>query len=161
MTQRGLLIAVCGASEATEQDARDAEEVGKLLAERGAVVVCGGLGGVMAAVARGATGAGGTCVGLLPAGDTEDAAPDLTIAFPTGLGEMRNALIARVSAAMIAIGGGYGTLSEIALGLRLGRPVVALHSWDMRRPGEGEPDPGVHRAATPAEAVDWVLAQLS
>jgi uncharacterized protein (TIGR00725 family) len=143
------------------QDARDAEEVGKLLAERGAVVVCGGLGGVMAAVARGARGGGGTCIGLLPGSDVAGASLDLTIALPTGLGEMRNALIARVCVAMIAIGGGYGTLSEIALGLRLGRPVVALHSWDLRRSVEGEPDPGVHRAATPAEAVDWVLAQLS
>jgi uncharacterized protein (TIGR00725 family) len=160
VTQRRPLIAVCGASEATPTEAHDAEEVGKLLAERGAVVVCGGLGGVMAAVARGATGAGGTCIGLLPGSDTDGAAPDLTIALPTGLGEMRNALIARVCVAMIAIGGGYGTLSEIGLGLRLGRPVVALHSWEVRRPGSGEADPGMHHADTPAAAVDWVLGQL-
>jgi uncharacterized protein (TIGR00725 family) len=161
VTQRGPLIAVCGASQATPGEARDAEEVGKLLAERGATVVCGGLGGVMAAVAHGAAGAGGTCIGLLPGSDIEGAAPDLTIALPTGLDEMRNALIARVCVAMIAIGGGYGTLSEIGLGLRLGRPVVALHSWEVTRPGAGEPDSGFHRADTPAEAVDWVLAQLS
>ena len=154
------LIAVCGASEASTYQVRDAETVGQLLAERGAVIVCGGLGGVMAAVARGAARAGGLTIGLLPGDDPAHAAADVTVALATGMGEMRNTLIVRVCAAMIAIGGGYGTLSEIGLALRLGRPVVALHSWEVRRPGSGDADPGMHRAATPAEAVDWVLSQL-
>ena len=91
------------------------EEVGRRLAERGAVVLCGGLGGVMAAVARGVRSAGGTCVGLLPGEDPAAAAPDVTVAVPTGMGEMRNALLARACAGMVAIGGGYGTLSEVGL----------------------------------------------
>jgi uncharacterized protein (TIGR00725 family) len=155
---RSLLIAVCGASKATEAETRDAEAVGRLLAQRGAVVICGGLGGVMAAVARGAGEAGGVSIGLLPGSDRGDAAPDLTFALPTGLGEVRNALIARCSEAMIAIGGGYGTLSEVGLALRLGRRVAALRSWELRRPDTGEPDPALHSVDTPLQAVDWVLA---
>ena len=150
---RPPLVAVCGAGEAGVAEDAAAEEVGRRLAEAGATVVCGGLGGVMAAVARGVSSAGGTCVGLLPGDDPAAAAPGVTVALATGLGEMRNALIARACDAMIAIGGGYGTLSEIAFALRLGRPVVALASWEVRRAGAGIPDPGVRVVAGAAEAV--------
>jgi uncharacterized protein (TIGR00725 family) len=112
----------------------------------------------MAAAARGVRAAGGTCVGLLPGWDAAEAADGVDIALPTGLGEMRNALIARACAAMIAVGGGYGTLTEIALALRLGRPVTAIASWELSR--AGRPDPGVHRADGADDAVRWVLAQL-
>jgi uncharacterized protein (TIGR00725 family) len=156
--RRAPLIAVCGAAEATPAEAEAAAEVGRLLAGRGAVVLCGGLGGVMAAVARGVASAGGVCVGLLPGDDLRGAAPDLTVAIPTGMGEMRNALLARASAGMIAVGGGFGTLSEIALGLRLGRPVVGLRTWEMRRP-DGVAAPVV-RCATASEAVDRVLEAI-
>ena len=139
---------------------RAAVEVGRLLAERGAIVVCGGLSGVMAGVARGVREAGGTCIGLLPGEDPNAAAPGVTLALPTGMGEMRNALIARCTAAMIAIGGGYGTLSEIGFALRIGRPVVALHSWDIRRPADDHLDLGIHRADTAHEAVDWVMSRV-
>lgn len=160
MSGRPLLIAVCGASQADADELRDAAEVGRLLAERGAVVLCGGLGGVMAAVAGAVRDGGGTSIGILPGSDGADANPDLTIALPTGLGEGRNALIARGCDAMIAIGGGYGTLSEIAFGLRIGKPVVSLGSWEIRRSGEAKPDSGLHRVTTAADAVAWVMRQL-
>lgn len=158
---RPPLIAVCGTSLDNAAAIRDAEEVGQLLARRGATIVCGGLGGVMAAVSRGARSAGGLCVGLLPGEDANAADPDVTLALPTGLGEMRNALIARACTAMIAIGGGYGTLSEIAFALRLGRPVAGLGTWDIRRAEDDAPDPAIHRAGAPRDAVDWVLARLA
>jgi uncharacterized protein (TIGR00725 family) len=157
---RRTLIAVCGASQANDDELRDATEVGRLLAERGAVVLSGGLGGVMAAVAAAVRQAGGTCIGILPGSDAADANPDLTVALPTGMGEARNALIARMCDAMIAIGGGYGTLSEIAFALRIGKPVVSLGSWEIRRPGEAQPDPGLHRVTAADDAVAWVTRQL-
>jgi uncharacterized protein (TIGR00725 family) len=158
---RPPLVAVCGPGEADAEEERLAEEVGRLLAERGAVVLCGGLGGVMAAVARGAAGAGGLCVGLLPGTDAEAAAPAVGVAIPTGLGELRNGLLARACAAMVAIGGGYGTLSEISLALRLGRPVVGLRTWELRRAGAGEPDRGVTVAGSAADAVERALTAIT
>jgi uncharacterized protein (TIGR00725 family) len=151
---------VCGASQASEQEIDDAEQVGRLLAARGAVVVCGGLGGVMAAVARGVRAGGGTCIGVLPGDDADTANPDVTLALPTGMGEMRNALIARSCRAMIAIGGGYGTLSEIALGLRLGRPVIGLRTWALQRPAVAAAGDDLPRATSAADAVEWVLARV-
>ena len=149
---------MCGTSTEEPAATRDAEQVGELLAARGAVVVCGGLGGVMAAVARGVRARGGTTVGLLPGDDSGEANDDITLALPTGLGELRNALIAHCCRAMIAIGGGYGTLSEIGFALRLGRPVAGLHTWDVRRAGDDAPDTALHRVDTPLEAVDWALS---
>jgi len=154
---RPPLIAVCGASEPTADQAAAAEEVGRRLAEAGVVVLCGGLGGVMAAAARGARAGGGLSIGLLPGEDADAAAPDIDVAIPTGLGEIRNALLARACTAMIAIGGGYGTLSEVALALRLGRPVAALDSWEVRRPGTAEADPEIHVVASAAEAAAWAV----
>lgn len=139
---------------------REAEAVGRLLAQRGATVVCGGRGGVMAAVARGVRDGGGMCVGVLPGDDPDDANADIALALPTGLGEMRNALIARSCRAMIAIGGGYGTLSEIGFALRLAKPVAGLRTWDIRRADDDRPDPAIHCADSPEEAVDWVLARV-
>ena len=116
--------------EARKEDETHAREVGALLARRDAVIVCGGLGGVMAAVCEGARREGGDTVGLLP-GDRRDAAnPHLTVALPTGLGELRNGLVIRASETVICIGRSWGTLSEVALALRLGRRVAFLHSWD-------------------------------
>lgn len=157
---RPPLIAVCGTSLDEPAAVRAAEEVGRLLAQRGATVVCGGLGGVMAAVARGVRDAGGMSIGLLPGDDPEDANARITVALPTGLGELRNALIARSCRAMIAVGGGYGTLSEIGFALRIGRPVAGLHTWSIRRANDDMPDPGIHCVDTARDAVDWVLGQL-
>jgi uncharacterized protein (TIGR00725 family) len=125
------------------------------------VVLCGGLGGVMAAAARGAAAAGGLCVGLLPGEDPETAAAEVGLAIPTGLGELRNGLLIRACAGVVAIGGAYGTLSEIGFALRLGRPVVGVRTWELRRGGANAPDPGVLPAGSAAEAVDAVLAAIS
>ncbi len=123
-------IAVVGAGEASAAELAVAEEVGARLAQSGAVVVCGGLGGVMEAACRGAKSVrGGTTVGILPGVRREDANGWVDVAIPTGLGEARNALVVRAADALIAVGGGYGTLSEIALGLKAGKPVLGLGSW--------------------------------
>ena len=127
-------VAVIGPGDASPEQERDAEAVGRELAATGAVVICGGLGGVMAAACRGAREAGGLTVGLLPGSDRADANPWVTVAIATGVGELRNGLIARAADGVIAIGGGYGTLSEIALALRLGRPVVGIGTWDIAAP---------------------------
>ena len=124
-------VAVVGPSEATPEELARAEEVGRLLAARHAVVVCGGLGGVMEAVARGASSADGTVLGILPGSDRADANEHVTVAVTTGLGEMRNPLVVRAADAVVAVGGAYGTLSEIAFALRTGVPVVGIGTWDL------------------------------
>jgi uncharacterized protein (TIGR00725 family) len=144
-------VAVVGASNANERDLEDAQEVGRELACRGAIVVCGGRGGVMAAAAKGAAQAGGTVLGVLPGLDRSDANEWLTVSIPTGLGELRNGLVVRAGEVMIAIGGAYGTLSEIALGLQAGLPVFGLHTWEID---------GVKPLGSPIEAVDGALAAL-
>ena len=160
MTPPPRIVAVCGASQATADDRSAATAVGHLLAERRFLIVCGGGRGVATAVAAAAEASGGTCVGILPGDRPEDAAPGVNIPIATGVGHLRNALIAQSCDALIAIGGGYGTLSEMAFGLVLEKPVVALNSWSVLRPGEMEPDPAVHRASTAAEAVEWIERQL-
>jgi uncharacterized protein (TIGR00725 family) len=130
-----------------------AREAGRLLAERGWVVVTGGLGGVMAAAAEGAAEAGGTTVGILPGARREDASPHHEVVIPTGMGEMRNALVVRSVDAVLAIGGAWGTLSEIALAARTGVPVFAVDSWDL-------PGPEVVACETVAEAVVLLAATL-
>jgi uncharacterized protein (TIGR00725 family) len=160
MSERRRIVAVCGASRATDDDRRAATAVGTLLAERGFLITCGGGQGVAAAAAAAVSESGGTCIGLLPGGEPDDVAPGISIPIATGLGHLRNALIVRSSDAVIAIGGGYGTLSEIAFALVLGKPVVAMNSWRVVGPDQIEPDPGVHRAASAAEAVAWIEARL-
>ena len=144
-------IAVVGASKATEQDMQDAEAVGRLLGERGVYVVCGGRGGVMAAAPKGCSEAGGTVIGMLPGDDRSDANEWVSVAIPTGLGELRNGLIVRTADAMIAVGGSYGTLSEVALGLQAGLKVFGLHTWGID---------GIIAVDTPGAAVDRALASL-
>jgi uncharacterized protein (TIGR00725 family) len=125
--------------------------VGRLLAEAGAVVVTGGLGGVMEAASKGAREAGGTVVALLPGLDRADANPFVDVAIPTGMGEMRNALIVRAADAVVAVGGEWGTLSEIAFARKTGKPVVGVGSWQLE---------GLETAATAEEAVAAVLHRL-
>lgn len=149
-------VAVVGSGVAGPDDA-DAEEVGRRLADAGAVVVCGGLGGVMAAVCRGAQDAGGTTVGILPGTGRHDGNRHLTVAIPTGLGEVRNTLVVRAADAVVAIGGEHGTLSEIAFALKTGVPVVGLRTWELTR-GDGVEDAGIRRAADPEDAVALALA---
>lgn len=139
-----LHVAVIGASQPTPDDLEDAEAVGRGLAERGAIVITGGRGGVMAAASRGAAEAGGLVVGLLPGLERTEANEWVTVAIPTGLGELRNGLVTRAADAVVAIGGAYGTLSEIALALQRGTPVFGLHTW---------PVDGVRAVDSPAEAI--------
>ena len=124
-------VAVVGPGEAGPDERQTAEEVGRRLAQAGAIIVCGGLGGVMAAACRGARAAGGTTVGILPGTDRAEANEWVTIAFPTGLGELRNGLVVRAADVVIAIGGGAGTLSEIGLALKTGVPVLGLRTWEI------------------------------
>jgi len=151
-------VGVVGAASATAEEEAIAERIGRLLAERGAVVVCGGLGGVMTAACRGAKSAGGTTIGILPGEDRSDANPWVDVAIPTGMGEARNALVARASDALIAVGGEFGTLSEIALALKVGRPVVGIATWTLQRPGLTI-DP-LLRADDAAHAVKLVLERI-
>ena len=129
-------VAVVGGSMAGADVCQVAETVGRELARHGAVVVCGGLGGVMEAACRGAKAAGGTTVGILPGDDRAEANPFVDIAVPTGMGEARNALLVRAVDAVVAVAGEFGTLSEIALALRLGKPVVGLGTWELGRDGQ-------------------------
>ena len=151
-----LYVAVCGPGHASDEETGWAEEIGRLLARSGAVVVCGGLAGVMEAAARGAKSEGGLSVGLLPGSDRSEAAKELTIALPTGIGETRNTLLVRAVDALIAVGGEFGTLSEIALALRMGVPVVGLSTWELHK--HGERVSAFVEAATPQEAVEKALA---
>ncbi|MGH9090129.1 MAG: TIGR00725 family protein, partial [Acidimicrobiales bacterium] len=128
-------VGVVGPGSADPGVEATAEEVGRLVATAGAVLVCGGLGGVMAAACRGALAAGGLTLGILPGEDRRAANPWVTVAVATGMGELRNGLVVRASDALVAIGGGYGTLSEVALALRSGRPVVGLGTWGLTEPG--------------------------
>jgi uncharacterized protein (TIGR00725 family) len=147
-------VAVIGASNATEWELAMAEQLGGQLAAEGAVVVCGGLGGVMNAVARGAEAAGGLSIGLLPGDDRVDASRHLTVALATGFGEARNAIVARSADAVIAVGGEFGTLSEIALALKMGTPVIGLGTWELGR-DDLDRDPILR-----AETVEDAMAQL-
>ena len=122
-------IAVCAPGDASDDELLLAGMVGRLLAERHCTLVCGGLGGAMAAACRGAREAGGVTIGIIPGYDERAANPWVDHVICTGLGQARNTLVAASGQAIIAIGGGWGTLSEIALGLRLGRPVVLLGGW--------------------------------
>ncbi len=128
-----------------------AHRVGELIAWEGAVLVCGGLGGVMEAVATGARQAGGVILGLLPGDDVRTANPGVTIPIPTGMGEARNVLVVKASNAVIAIAGGWGTLSEAALCLKLGVPLIRLKS--------NLPNLPVPEAESPEKAVEWALEQ--
>jgi len=124
-------IAVVGPGDASEQELCDAEAVGHALAQGGATVVTGGLGGVMSAACRGAAGAGGMTVGILPGLERQAANEWVAVAIPTGLGELRNGLVVRSADVVVAVGGAYGTLSEVALALKTRVPVVGLHTWGI------------------------------
>ena len=141
-----------GAHDADARLAAEAEAVGAELGRLGAVVVCGGLGGVMEAACRGAKRAGATTLGILPGDDRATANAWVDVAVATGLGEARNALVVRASDALVAVGGGHGTLSEIALALKVGRPVIGLDSWDI---------PGVVGVASPELAAAAALEAVS
>lgn len=145
--KKNLRIAVFGGRKADETLCREAEAIGRGIAEHGWTLLCGGRGGIMGAVSRGCKKAGGTVVGILPGDDDSDANPWVDIAIPTGLGFARNAVLAMACRAAVAIGGNYGTLSEIAYALQFEKPLICLHSWEI---------PG----SVPAENAAEVLQKL-
>jgi uncharacterized protein (TIGR00725 family) len=146
-------LAVVGPSDPEPDCYELALEVGRLIAERGGTVVCGGLGGVMEAASLGASGAGGQVLGILPGLDRGDANEYVTTAVTTGLGELRNGLVIRASDAVVAVGGSWGTLIEVALARRLDVPVFSLRGWSVVD-GRGVAVEGPAGVSTPAEAVD-------
>ena len=163
---RRVQIAVCAPADAPPEVLALAEAVGRLVAERGCGLVCGGLGGGMAAACRGAKAAGGTTVGILPGYEAKAANAWVDHVVCTGLGQARNAVVAASADALIAVGGGFGTLSEIALGLRLGRPVVLLGGWAgalstaEARAALGGLEGALYGATTPEAAVAAAMKAL-
>jgi uncharacterized protein (TIGR00725 family) len=151
-----MIIAVIGDSSCSPQEAKLAETVGELLAQQGATIICGGLGGVMEAVCRGAKSKGGLTVGILPGQDSSMANAWVDIPVVTGIGEARNVAVVKSAQAVIAIGGSYGTLSEIAYALKNNIPVIGLNTWSLSR--NGQEDDSIIRAQSATEAVDKAIS---
>ena len=152
MPQSKLIIGVIGAGKVSAEGEKNAYRVGQLLAQQGAVLVCGGLSGVMAAASRGCFDAGGEVIGILPGADSAEANPYVTLPIVTAMGHARNVIIAHTAQALIAVEGEYGTLSEIAIGLKLGKPVIQLDSWTFLS--------AAVTATTPERAVALALAAV-
>ena len=150
-----MIISVVGASNPTDDLARMAERVGEELASRGISLVCGGRGGVVEAACRGAKTAGGTTIGILPGSDPQAANAWVDIPICTGMGQARNVIVVKTGRAVIAIGGRFGTLSEIAHALDAGIPVVGLGTWEIGR--DGVVDPSIIVADDPQDAVDKAM----
>ena len=151
-----MVIAVIGDSSCSPEEAQLAETVGELLAQQHVTVICGGLGGVMEAVCRGAKSKGGLTVGILPGQDPNTANPWVDIPVVTGMGEARNVAVVKSAQAVIAVGGRYGTLSEIAYALKNGISVIGLNTWSLSR--NGREDDSIVRAQSAAEAVDKAIS---
>ncbi len=152
MVSHEMIIGVIGDSSCPPEEAKLAESVGELLAQQGATIVCGGLGGVMEAVCRGAKSKGGLTVGILPGKNSNMANPWVDIPVVTGIGEARNVAVVKSAQAVIAIGGSYGTLSEIAYALKSSIPVIGLNTWSLSR--NGQADDSIIRVQSATEAVD-------
>jgi uncharacterized protein (TIGR00725 family) len=142
-----VYVGVVGSGDLDGSNDAAAEQIGREVAEAGGVLVCGGLGGVMEAACRGASVAGGLTIGLLPGSDRHSANRWVKVVIPTGLGELRNGLIVRACDVLIAVGGEYGTLSEVAFALKLGLPVVGVSTWNLTRP-DGTLEQGVRLSST-------------
>jgi uncharacterized protein (TIGR00725 family) len=155
MANKQEIIAVIGGGQCSKEETRLAEEVGRELARRGVTLVCGGLGGVMEAACRGASAEGGTTIGILPGDDRRAANPHVQIPIVTGLGYARNIAVVKSAQAVIAIGGSYGTLSEISHALQNDIPVIGLNTWSLSR--NGQEDKSIIPAQSPTEAVDKAL----
>ena len=148
-------IAVIGGGECSPEEVRTAEEVGCEIAKKGAILVCGGLGGVMEAACKGAHSQGGVTIGILPGDSRHLANPYVTIPIATGIGFARNLIVVKSSQAVIAVGGSYGTLSEISHALQSGIPVIGLNTWSLARKGQN--DNSIIAAQNPIEAVEKAL----
>jgi uncharacterized protein (TIGR00725 family) len=162
MSMRRRQVAVIGGAkcESGSEAAMLAEEAGKRLAEAGVTLVCGGLTGVMEAACRGVAEGGGVAIGLVPGNSVSEANPYCTHVVATGIGHARNLAVVSSGEAVIAIGGEWGTLSEIGFARALGRPVIALRSWSMSGRERMEGAPGVVPAETAREAVELALEAL-
>jgi len=158
MVEQKRFIAVIGSSDCTPKEARLAEEVGREIARSGDILVCGGLGGIMAAACKGASAEGGLTIGILPGGSRQTANPNVHIPIVTNLGEARNVIVVKSAEAVIAVGGGYGTLSEIGHALRNGIPVVGLNTWSLSR--NNRPDNSIFLAQDPVAAVKKALNMI-
>lgn len=152
-----IYLAVIGPADADDPIVRLAEDAGLQVAKAGAILVTGGGAGVMEAACRGAKGAGGRTLGILPGNSRAGANAYLDVSIPTGMGEMRNALVVRTADGLIAVGGGYGTLSEIALALKLGKPLVGIRTWSAN---SEHGQAGISTESSPAGAVRALLAQI-
>jgi len=151
-----MIIAVIGNSSCSPQEAKLAESVGELLAQRGATIICGGLGGVMEATCRGAKSKGGLTVGILPGQESSAANSWVDIPVVTGIGEARNVAVVKSARAVIAVGGSYGTLSEIAYALKGNIPVIGLNTWSLSR--DGQEDDSIVKVGSAEEAVDRAIS---
>ena len=156
-TSSKIYLAVVGPSRPKDSILELAERTGAEVARAGAILLTGGLGGAMEAASRGAKRAGGVTIGILPGPTRREANAFVDYSIPTGMGEMRNALLIRAADGVIAVGGGVGTLSEIALTLRLGKPLAGLETWQAR---VGGTTAGIKLAASPREAVAAVIEAL-
>ena len=155
MDNKKIFIAVIGGAEPTPEDARAAEAVGRELAKRGAILVCGGLGGVMEAACKGACSEDGLTIGILPGNSRNLANPYVKIPIVTGIGYARNSVVVKSSQAVIAVGGSYGTLTEISYALQNGIPVIGLNTWTISR--NGETDKSIIEAENPEKAVELAI----
>lgn len=151
-----MIIAVIGDSSCSPEEVKLAESVGEILAQQGATIVCGGLGGVMEAACRGAKSKGGLTIGILPGQDPSTANPWVDIPIVTGIGEARNVAVVKSAQAVIAIGGRYGTLSEIAHALKSNIPVIGLNTWSLSR--NGREDNSIIQVNNATEAVDKAIS---
>lgn len=153
-----VLIGVIGGSDVSPQVAELAEEVGREIARRGAILVCGGMGGVMEAACRGACDEGGMTIGILPGESRNDANPYVRIPILTGIGYARNIAVVKSSRAIIAVDGAYGTLTEIGYALQGGTPVIGLDTWSLTI--KGKTDKNIINAKNPKEAVDKAISLI-
>jgi len=150
-----MYIAVIGSGEPDKENEIIAYELGRLIAEKKATLICGGLGGVMDAACKGASEAGGTCVGILPGGNRASSSKYLTVALPTGLGEARNTIIARSADVVIAVGGEFGTLSEIGFALKAQKPVIGINTWHLFK--DDKESMSLARAKDAQEAIELAI----
>lgn len=156
MVENKKIIAVIGGNQCSPREAEVAEAVGRKLAEKGAILICGGLNGVMEAACRGASSAGGITIGILPGGTRQAANRYVQIPIVTDIGYARNIIVAKSAQAVIAVGGSYGTLSEISHALQSNIPVIGLNTWSLSR--NGKPDDSIIPAQTPSEAVEKAIS---
>ena len=159
MKKNRKFIAVIGGSDCSPQEASIAEEVGREIARQGAILICGGLGGVMEAACRGASHEGGVTIGVLPGDNRHTANPYVQIPIVTGIGYARNVAVVKSAQAVIAIDGSYGTLSEIGHALQSGIPVIGLNTWSLSI--DGQPDNTIIPAKTPEEAVNKAIELIN